>query len=84
MTVEITFAPEEEAKLRNRAAAAGKDVQTFVREAALEKADRPTLDEISGPVAQDFAASGMTDDELGDFLEGVKHKMRAERRGAKP
>jgi uncharacterized protein (DUF1778 family) len=52
MTLEITFAPEEEARLRRRAAAEGKDVPTFVREAALEKAERLTLQEIGGPIQQ--------------------------------
>lgn len=36
----------------------------------------------SGSARPDF--SGMTEDELGDFLEDVKHEMRAERRAAKP
>ena len=37
MSVVIPFPPEIEAKLRARAAAAGKDVGTFVREAVEEK-----------------------------------------------
>jgi hypothetical protein len=37
MTLEIPLAPAEELLLRERAAAAGKDVQTFVREALFEK-----------------------------------------------
>jgi plasmid stability protein len=32
MTIHVTFSPETEARLRERAAAAGKDVETLVRE----------------------------------------------------
>jgi len=39
-----------------------------------------SLKEISGPVADDFSKSGMTEDELSDLLEVAKHKMRAEKR----
>jgi hypothetical protein len=37
MTLTLSFAPDVEAKLRERAAAAGKDVATLVREAVEEK-----------------------------------------------
>lgn len=49
----------------------------------LSKSQRPplSLKEIGGPIAEDFARSGMTEDELGDLLEEAKHEMRAERRG---
>jgi plasmid stability protein len=37
MTLTLSFPPETEAKLRDRAAASGKDVETIVREAVDEK-----------------------------------------------
>jgi len=37
MTLQITLPPETEAKLRERAAAAGKDIESFVEEAVEEK-----------------------------------------------
>ena len=37
MTLNISLSPESEAKLRERAGAAGKDVSAFVREAIEEK-----------------------------------------------
>jgi len=37
MTLNISLSPESEAKLRERAAAAGKDVTAFVRETIEEK-----------------------------------------------
>jgi hypothetical protein len=36
--------------------------------------------EISGPIGQAFSQSGMSEDELSDFLEAEKHAMRDERR----
>jgi hypothetical protein len=39
-----------------------------------------SIREISGPVAEAFAKSGMTEDQLAEFLEEKKHAMRAERR----
>lgn len=44
------------------------------------EARRPTLSEISGPIAEAFKASGMTEDELGELLETAKHEMRSDRR----
>jgi plasmid stability protein len=37
MTLNLSLSPQSEARLRERAAAAGKDVATFVREAVEEK-----------------------------------------------
>ncbi len=39
-----------------------------------------SLQEISGPIGQAFSQSGMSEDEISDFLEAEKHAMRAERR----
>jgi hypothetical protein len=43
----------------------------------------PTLDEILSPARERFAASGMTEDQLADLLEGEKHAARTDRRGRK-
>lgn len=78
MVLPVPISRETEAKLASRAVAAGVDLSTYVA-ANVEEAVKPppSLREISGPMADDFARSGMTDDELGDFLEEVKHEMRA-------
>jgi hypothetical protein len=79
--VSIPISGEVEARLRARAAAAGQDVVTYAAK-VLERLSQPprTLGEISGPLAEEFRASGMTDDGLGDLLEEVKHEMRRQRR----
>jgi hypothetical protein len=75
----IPISPEAEARLKTKASAAGVDVETYVG-TLVEQLAKPTLslEEISGPVADDFAKSGMTEDELGDLLEKAKHAMRAD------
>jgi hypothetical protein len=55
MTLEIELSPELEAKLRERAAAAGKDIVAFAREAVEEKIrGRESVAEILGPIRRDF------------------------------
>jgi hypothetical protein len=56
------------------------DVPTYAERILETEALRPTLREISGPIAEAFEASGMTEDELGDLLDEAKHQMRADRR----
>lgn len=82
MTISISISSEAESRLRAKAAAVGKDVAAFV-EQVVERLARGHLDlkELSGPISEDFRRSGMTDEELTEFLEAEKHAMRAERRG---
>jgi hypothetical protein len=83
MTLHIDISKEAEEKLRAKAASAGKDLARYAAQVLERDASRPlTLEEISGPIAEDFRRSGMTDEELGDFLEQVKHRMRQDRRAA--
>jgi hypothetical protein len=63
MTLTLSFPPETEAKLRQRAAAADKDVETLVREAVDEKLAA------EGPVGPE----GKTGEELAaEFLAWVE------------
>ena len=39
----------------------------------------PTLDEILAPVRREFAESGMTEDDLDEFLNGVRQKAWEDR-----
>jgi len=77
MTLQITLTPEAETRLRRRAAAVGKHPAELARAIVERDVRRPTLEEISGPIYQEFLRSGMTDEELGDMLEEAKHAMRA-------
>jgi hypothetical protein len=82
MVLTLSISPEAEATLKAKAAAAGVDVETYAAALVEHSAKAPlSLTEISGPIAEEFAKSGMTEDELSDFLETVKHEMRAKQRG---
>jgi hypothetical protein len=81
MVLSLSISPQAEATLKAKAAAAGVDVETYaVRCLELMAKPLKSLKEISGPIADEFARSGMSEDELSDFLEAEKHAMRAERR----
>jgi|GEM_PF-1209459 len=81
MVPSISISSEAEATLQAKARAAGLDLASYVATLVEQNGRRPlSLEAISGQVAADFKASGMTEDELGDILEQAKHAMRAERR----
>jgi len=81
MVLSLSISPEAEASLKAKAAAAGVDVETYATALVEQTVTSPlSLEEISGPIAGDFARSGMTENELGNLLEEAKHQMRAERR----
>lgn len=81
MSLTISLPPETEEKLRARAIAAGEDFPSYVAKLVAHFAEPPiSLEELSGPIYQEFLKSGMTDDELGDALEKAKHQMRVERK----
>jgi hypothetical protein len=81
MVLSLSISPEAEATLKVKAAAAGVDVETYAtRQLELMASPPRSLREISGPIADEFARSGMSEDELSDVLEAEKHAMRAERR----
>lgn len=59
-----------------RANALGKSLEEYLQ--ALIDADG--IDEILAPARQAFAESGMSEDQLSDFLEDAKRRHREERR----
>ena len=74
--------PDAEARLRERAAEVGEDPARYAAAIIERSVGRPkALAEISGPLRDEFLASGMTDDKLGGLLDDVKHKMWTERPG---
>ena len=81
METDLTIRISESAAavLRERAARAGETLAEYAAGIVERTAEPPRpLRQVSGAVADDFRHSGMTDDELGDFLESVKHKVRRE------
>lgn len=82
MSITIHLSTEAEQRLGNRAQAAGIDAPTYAERLLLLLLTKPeSIEQISGPLQQQFRESGMTDDEWGDLLEDAKHAMRRERQG---
>jgi len=80
MTLEIPLAPDEEVLLRERAAAAGKDVQSFVREALFGKPERPTFAELLAPVHEATRRRGLTVDEVDDMADRARDEYWADKK----
>lgn len=80
--LKIRLRTEAGQRLKERAAASGKDAADYAAELIEDAVTKPTLGEILAPAQEQFARSGMTEDELSDFLEEAKHRRRAERRKA--
>jgi hypothetical protein len=97
MTITLFFPPETERGLRELAAASGQTVEGFVRDlverevvaaGAGDHAVRPQRG--SGPAAEaleplrrEFEESGMSEEELTQFLTGVRDEVRREKRARK-
>jgi hypothetical protein len=81
MELTISVSTEVENILAQKASAEGKDIKTFVEGIIATQATRPTLDEILAPVRRDFAASGMTEDELDELITSERRSMWEEKHG---
>ena len=78
MTINISLTPESEAKLRQRAAHSGKDLAALASDILEEAIRRPSVEELLAPARREVAESGMTDQELDGFFEGIVKEVRTE------
>lgn len=62
LTIEIP--PQLEARLREQAEALGKDVNAYVAHLVAHAAERATLEKLLAPLREQFAATGVSDEEL--------------------
>jgi hypothetical protein len=79
MTVELSLSPKAESYLRGQAAAQGRDLAACAAELLDRAVNRLTLDEVLGPIRADFKASGMTEEELTEFITQELDDHRAGR-----
>lgn len=82
MTITIRLSDEEQRHLTQRAARNGRDVADYVH-LLIERDIRGTAaaDEALAPFRRQVEEGGMTDDELGDFFEGVREEVWREKHG---
>lgn len=83
-TIELKLRLRSDAgeRLKQRAAASGKDIADYAAQLIEEAVTTPSLDDVLAPIREHFAQSGMNEDQLSDFLEEAKHRRRVQRRKA--
>ena len=79
MTVVLELEPEIEEALQKKASVDGKDIQNYIKDSLKKLALQPSLDEILAPVRQDFEESGMSEDELNEFIDDLREKVWQEK-----
>ena len=84
MTIQICLTPQQESRLRELAAAAGQDVDTYAREALAEKLDRPSLAELLAPIDKAMERSGMSDEDIDEMIERARDEVWRERQKGAP
>ena len=81
MTLSLSLSPQAEAKLRERAAAAGLDPSTYAKGLLEDVVTKPTLDEILAPFRRQVDESGMSDEDLDLFYENLRNEVWGEKHG---
>ena len=79
MSLTITLPTELEVKIKEAAARNGRDAEEYLIEAIEQALTRPSLDEILAPVRQQFAASGLTEEELSVLVKEERRAMWGEK-----
>lgn len=81
MVLRLDISPQAELELRRRAGRVGLPVEDYAaRQVERMLLALPSVAEVSGSAAAEFEASGLTEDDLSDFLEDCKHEMRRSER----
>jgi hypothetical protein len=83
MTLRISISDQAEAKLKERAAAEGKEPTAYAAKLIEDVVIKPKLDKMLAPFRKQVAESGMTDAQLDGFYEGIRDEVWAERKGRK-
>jgi hypothetical protein len=82
MTITIRLSDDEQRQLAERAARNGREMADYVHMLIKRDIDGPSaVDEALAPFRRQVEESGMTDDELGDFFEGVREEVWHEKHG---
>ena len=82
MSITIRLSTDEETQLAERAARSGRDLESYVHH-LIERDIRPLLrsDVSLAPFRREVEEGGMTEDELGDFCEGMREEVYREKNG---
>jgi len=80
ISVTLRLSEQTRTKLAERAASSGQDIGTIASDLIEQAVTRPTLDELLAPVRKDFAASGMSAEEVTELGRRELDALRSERR----
>jgi len=84
MDITISIRPEMQEKLRQRATESGQDVEAYVERLIEKELSGPqSIDELLAPVREQFAQSGMTEEELDTLIEEAREEVWHERQAQK-
>lgn len=85
MSITVELSPDTEKQVFDRAAAAGTDVGTFIREAVEEKLHRSrvSFSEILKPIHEEVRHSGLSEAELDELLAESLAETRQPANGSK-
>jgi plasmid stability protein len=79
----ITLPAELEPQVKAAAARNGRAVEDYVVDAVKTAMLKPSLDELPAPVREQFAASGMTEEEFDQLIEEERQAIWEEEHGKK-
>lgn len=79
MRLNISISPQAETKLKERAAAQGKDPDAYAAELVEDAVTKPTLDEILTAFRKQIEESCMSDEQLDAFYDGLRDEVQSER-----
>lgn len=80
MSLTISLPPAMETRLKERAAAEGKEPGAYASELLENAVKRPSLDELLAPFREEVKASGMSDEQLDDFYEELRDEAFRDRK----
>ena len=81
MEITVNISDEAGRMIFARANKEGKDVAAFAARVLEREAKKPSLDELLAPVRAQFAASGLTEDELTQIVKQERRAIRSEKTG---
>jgi hypothetical protein len=81
--LQVPLAPETEEALRERAKANGQDAATYAARLIQEALSAPSVDELLAPFRKQVEESGITDEELDQLGEELRHEVWQEHQARK-
>jgi hypothetical protein len=80
MDLVISIPEHVASKLKERAEIHGQTLSAYTSKLVAENVTKPQIDEILAPVREDFAKTGMTDDQIMEFGRGVLNDVRLDKK----